>query len=154
MPRCRGCLVVGIEAAAGRAARLQGSLPGGKEAQDVLQQMMARARIRRESTNGVETLKGVLGGDIGMLRDERVVPDRRHDEPVAEAFRILEDQTVFFARHRGRVGREPALPEVEGGVCTHAPLDRVHHPGSGSPRRAPGYSKNVTSLPGVPLSSA
>ena len=86
-----------------------------------------------------------------MLRDERVVPDRRHDEPVPEAFRILEDQAVFVARQRCRVGREPALPEVEGGVRAHAPLDRVHHAGSGAAATSPGVLEERDVASGRPV---
>jgi hypothetical protein len=77
----------------------------------------------------VESLQRVLGGDLGMVGEERRVVDGRDDEPVAEPFRVLERHAVVVARRRIR---ESCGPEVERLVRSDAPLNGMHHPRSGT----------------------
>ena len=86
-----------------------------------------------------------------MLRDERRVVDRRHDESMAQTLRILEGHARVVARRPSAASR---LSQKSSADRSHAPLHGVHHSRARvPPRRTPGYSKNVMSLPGVPLSA-
>ena len=91
----------------------------------------------------------MLGRDLGVLRGERLLPALVDDELVLEPLGIGEDERVSIARDA-----EPVGPEVERLLRADAPEDAVHHAGTGAPFAAPGYSKNVMSLPGSPFSSA
>ena len=90
--------------------------------------MPARARIRRKRSHAVEALQGVLGGDLGMLGDERCVLDRRDGEVVAQPLGVLEGDTRLVAREHVGLRSEPLEPEVERVVRGQSPADGVHHP--------------------------
>ena len=90
-----------------------------------------------------------------MLGEQRRVVDRGHDEAVAETLRVLERDPVVVAGDRvsasdaSRLSQKSSASSEATRHCTVCTI-----PAPARPRRTPGYSKNVMSLPGVPASSA
>ena len=60
----------------------------------------------REGAHAVESLERVLGGDLRVARDERLVGDAGDDELEAEAFGILEAEPVSLEGRRDPLGPE------------------------------------------------
>ena len=146
-------LVVGVEAAARRPARLP-AVVARRGAKPSVSSSSARLALglAENARTASKPWSAMLGRNLRMLRDERRVVDRRDDEPVAQALRILEASRPPSSRatHVG-LARESLLPEVERRVRRR----RATRPCAPSRRRraraaTPGYSKNVMSLPGAP----
>ena len=133
--RCRarrGRRVVGVEPAAlARRATSQVVVAARLEAERALEQRAAALGVGREGADAVEALERELGGDLGVLGDERRV--RRSRRPRARARgppgRRSETRPARRVDAIALAG-EPLLPEVERLVGADAADDRVHHPGA------------------------
>jgi hypothetical protein len=99
-----GRLVVGPEAPATRAARLpavarrrESGVLIGLEAEPLGEQRAARVRRRAVSARGMKALQGQVGGNIGMIGDQRLVASLDDDQLMPEPLGVFEDETAVVA---------------------------------------------------------
>jgi hypothetical protein len=115
-------------------------------------QVPAPLGVARE--RGRRTLEGDAAKDLRCRATSGSVRCGRDDQSEPEALRVLETQrvrvrAVRVTRPSRRLSQKPSAssePTLKETVCTM--------PAPARPRRAPGYSKNVMSAPGLPVSSA
>jgi hypothetical protein len=72
----------------------------------------------------------VLRRNLGVLGEEWRIVDGRDHEALAEALGVVEGNARVVSGDVG-LGREAMLPEVERFLRGDAPIDGVHHPGTG-----------------------
>ena len=87
----------------------------------------------------MEALERVLGRDLGVLGDQGLIAHVRHEQLVAEALGIAEQQARAQALDLDLVIGQAPGPEVERVLACHAPHDAVDH----SVARAPGHRAGV-----------
>ena len=90
--------------------------------------------LRGVGAYAVEALQRELGGDLGVLGDQRCVGARAHGELVAQALGIGEAQAIAHALVRDALGAEALRPEAQRLLGGDARDDPVHHPGARAAR--------------------
>jgi hypothetical protein len=75
----------------------------------------------------VEALERQLGGDLGMVRDQRLVGRGRDQELMRQPLEVLEDQRLGGACRLVAGIAQASLPEVERLAAGHPPDHAVHH---------------------------
>ena len=100
----------------------------------------------------MEALERVLGRDLGVLGDQRLVAHVEYAELVVEALGIAEQQALAVALDLDS-SAEPPGPEVERVPLATRHTTRWIMPSPARPGIAPGYSKKVRSSPGWACSS-
>ena len=150
-----GRRVVRVEAAADRAARLPGGVADGREPERSLEQRPARVRLGRECAHAVEALQRDLGGDLRVAATSGASDVWTTASSSPSPSGSSKPEPVVLAPRRDPLVRRGATSQKSSAsseatrkviVCTM--------PAPARPRRAPGYSKNVMSAPGLPSSSA
>ena len=89
-----------------------------------------------------------------MRGDERRVLGIDNGELEPETFRIVEPEAGVDPRDGDVLARKTVFQKFSASAERIRQVIRCTIPTPGRPRRAPGYSKNVRSAPGAPLSSA
>ena len=142
--------VVGIAPATQRAACLPGVL-AAVGSKDSVSSSVARLRVGVGGVraDGVEALERELGGNLGVVCDERLVGRLDDRELVLEALRVAEAEPAVAP-----LAADAFCPEVERLLGCDAPDHAMDHPAPARPGVACGYSKNVMSEPASPCSSA
>src|SRR5439155_15972521 len=107
-----GRLVVDVRGAAA-IADLEAGLPARFEAERALQEAPALLGVLRERAHALEALEGDLGGDLGVLGDQRFVVGLDHGELELEPLRIREAEAAVLAGGLGPLTVQALLPEVE-----------------------------------------
>ena len=134
-----------------RRATRRASPSGSPSARSRARRGTARCRVEiaRVRADALEALQRELGGISGWSAIERLVGHGRDDELVPQPFRVGErDACRRRARRRAGRPRSRAPPRSRRARRPCAPSR------AGAAGRAPGYSKNVMSAPGLPCSSA
>ena len=131
--------VVGPEPAAALAARLPSGARGGEprvvvggELKRLLEQRAARFGRLAVGAGGVKALQGELGGNLGMVGDQRLVLDLDHHELVPQPLRVGEVQPPVMQLEFGPVARKTLLPEGDRILGPDPPDDLVDHPRPGA----------------------
>ncbi len=132
-------VVVDVEAAALGAA----CLPAGLEA-ELEEEVGALPQVGRVRTHAGEAAQRELLGDLGVLRDERLVAGAVDDELEREPLGIVQQH-----RAKSALAACALRPEVEGLLGGDAEDDAVHHSVAGSPGRGAGVLEEGDVGPGA-----
>src|SRR5436305_1085809 len=118
---------------AGRAAASAPARGARADARSPAAGSAARLGLSRVRPHAVESLQRKLGGNVGMLRRQRIIGRFDNRELLHEPLRILEAERVRLARGLDAGAREPLGPERKRIFGREPPADQVDHPGARAP---------------------
>jgi len=157
-------IVIRVEGAAGCAPTLPEDaairLLAKREFERVRQELAAAIGLGGVGPDAVESLKRQLGGNLGVIGEQRLVGGFGDGQLVLEALVVAESQGIALLHPADLdVALAQALaPEVEGRRRANAPHDPVDHPVAGPPQGRTGILEEgdvrarVAPLVGVKLS--
>jgi len=163
-------LVERVEASALLTSGFPGGLAGRRELERLLEEGATLLGVRGVRVDAVEALKRELLGNLRVVGGERLVARLDDREAVLEPFGIGEIVSTTARPCSSPSGSEKIREPSARSVSTPSAPSRCSQKSSASgeatrhstrwtmpaparPGRAPGYSKNVMSLPGAPSSS-
>ena len=126
--------VVGVGGPAALTAHLP-AVARPPEAERLLEQGLARLRLRRVRAHAVEPLERHLARNLDVLGDQRVVARLVYPELVLEALRVAEPKPAVDTLRCNVLATQAVGPEADGVRRAHSPDDPVDHPVTGAARR-------------------